>query len=406
VVQPTPVDALARRIDLAATVEPMEKVDLCARVPGVVAFLPEHVDIGYRAQAGEKLVEVDVPDLLALKEQKIAQRELAENQLEQVRKMRFVLEKELEEAQKQENRYRAEFQGRRDEYARIQRLVERDAQAPEVAREKLAQKEAAEATWQAAQAQVGTKRAKLDASEIEEKVAASRVKVAQADVRNLEVQIEYATIKAPFAGIITKRWVDRGATLKDASIPLLTIMRVDTVRVLLDVPDRDAGLIIASEQDPDSEGKGSRVSLRFPSLLEKGAQGEFPNEHVKRKAEVRDGATRTMRAEVHLDNRLGLVQPNTFGSASILLETRKNVLTLPASALIRQGGAFRVLYLADARGNPPQGVVREAEVGVGLDDGRQVEIHSGVGPDTWVIARSNGVLRAGDEVLGVLLRHP
>ena len=176
--------------------------------------------------------------------------------------------------------------------------------------------------------------------------------------------------------------------------------------VLLDVPDRDAGLISSSEQDPDSAGKGSRVSLRFPSLLEKGARGEFPNEHIKRKAEVRDGATRTMRAEVHLDNRLGLVQPNTFGSASILLETRKNVLTLPASALIRQGDAFRVMYLADARGNPPQGVVREAEVRVGLDDGRQVEIHSGVGPDTWVIARSNGVLRAGDEVVGVLLRHP
>ncbi len=114
VVQPTFVEALARRIDLAATVEPMEKVDLCARVPGVVAFLPEYVDIGYRAQAGEKLVQLDVPDLLALKEQKLAQRELAENQLEQVRKMRVVLEKEVEEAQKQENRYRAEFQGRRD----------------------------------------------------------------------------------------------------------------------------------------------------------------------------------------------------------------------------------------------------------------------------------------------------
>ena len=93
-------------------------------------------------------------------------------------------------------------------------------------------------------------------------------------------------------------------------------------------------LISAGDQDPGSEGKGSRVSLRFQSLLEKGARGDFPNEHIKRKAEVRDGATRTMRAEVHLDNRAGLVQPNTFGSASILLETHKNALTLPASALI------------------------------------------------------------------------
>jgi RND family efflux transporter MFP subunit len=406
VVQPSIVETLARRIDLAATVEPMEKVDLCARVPGVVAFLPEYVDIGYRAKAGEKLVALDVPDLLAQKEQKVALLELAENQLEQIRKVRVVLEKEVEEAQKQEGRYRAEFAGRQDEHARIQKLVERNAQAPEVAREKLALKDTAEATWQAAQAQIGTKRAKLEAVDIDEKVAASKVKVARADVRSLEVLIDYATLKAPFAGTITKRWVDRGATLKDASVPLLTLMRVDTVRVLLDVPDRDAPLIRSSEQSPDAEGKGSRVALRFPSLLAKGTQGEFPDEQIKRTAQVRDGATRTMRAEVHLDNRSGLVQPNTFGSAVILLEKREHVVTIPASALIRQGDYFKVLCLADVRGSPPRGVVREAEVRVGLDDGRQVEVLGGLETDTWVIARSNGVLRPGDEVIGVPLRRP
>src|SRR5262245_55673784 len=91
VVRPAYVESLARRIDLTATVEPLEKADLCARVPGVVAYLPGHIDIGYAARQGEELVRLDVPDLAALKEQKAALRELADDQLALVRKTRQVL---------------------------------------------------------------------------------------------------------------------------------------------------------------------------------------------------------------------------------------------------------------------------------------------------------------------------
>src|SRR5262249_53906358 len=152
-----------------------------------------------------------------------------------------------------------------DEHARVQKLVDRDAHAPEVAREKLALKEAADAASRAASARIAVKRAKIEANDADEKVAAAKVKAARADVRAVEAQIGFASIKAPFPGVVTKRWVDRGATLKDASAPLLTLMRIDTVRVLLDVPDRDAALVRSSEREPDSDGKGSRVALRFPA---------------------------------------------------------------------------------------------------------------------------------------------
>ncbi len=45
VIRPVRTD-LFRRVELAATVEPMKKVDVCARVPGVVGHLPETMDIG------------------------------------------------------------------------------------------------------------------------------------------------------------------------------------------------------------------------------------------------------------------------------------------------------------------------------------------------------------------------
>ena len=61
-VQPKRVH-LPIRVELLATVEPLERADLCARVPGVVSVLPLDVDIGRRITKGEELVRLAVPEL-------------------------------------------------------------------------------------------------------------------------------------------------------------------------------------------------------------------------------------------------------------------------------------------------------------------------------------------------------
>src|SRR5262249_48769225 len=47
--------------DLTATVEAMEKADLCAQVRGVVKEVPAHVDIGRLVKEGEPLLTLDIP---------------------------------------------------------------------------------------------------------------------------------------------------------------------------------------------------------------------------------------------------------------------------------------------------------------------------------------------------------
>src|SRR5437870_4000497 len=76
------VTVLPVRIELTATVEPFEKAELCARVPGVVAqFFPPDLDIGTEVKAGDKLVELSIPDL-------VAERKNKEALLEQSRKQK------------------------------------------------------------------------------------------------------------------------------------------------------------------------------------------------------------------------------------------------------------------------------------------------------------------------------
>ena len=55
-------------------------------------------------------------------------------------------------------------------------------------------------------------------------------------------------------------------------------------------------------------------------------------------------------------------------------------------------------YIAKPHGNPPQGEIRSKEVTLGLDDGKTVEIKSGLTGDELVIAKGNGVLAEGTAI--------
>jgi multidrug efflux pump subunit AcrA (membrane-fusion protein) len=95
-----------------------------------------------------------------------------------------------------------------------------------------------------------------------------------------------------------------------------------------------------------------------------------------------------------------------YGTAVVLVDERFDVLTIPATALVWRGGKTEVFHVADVTGDPPRGVVRRAEVELGMDDGRRVEIRKGLSGNEYVIAKGNGVVREGDTVLVVPGRNP
>jgi RND family efflux transporter MFP subunit len=389
------------RVELTAVVDAMEKADLCARVAGLVESLqldsgkPE-VDIGRRVKAGDSLLKLAVPDLEADKKHREALLDQAEKQKQQAIEAQNVAAKDLEEAKEQERKYQAEFNRSREKHDRTQKLVQRGALQPEIAEETKSQLEASAAAWKAAKALIASKQARLTATGADLKVAETRIKVSQAEVQRLDVLINYATIRAPFDGIITKRWVDRGAMVKDPAIPLLTVMRTDTVRVIMDIPERDVPLVNATEQNPNPDGKGDPVELRLPALGTRVFSG-----HITRISSALDPATRTMRAEAHMDNREGVLRPGMFGTAVVTLDQRESALTIPSTALVRRGDKVEVFYVANPGGDPPRGVARRIEVELGLDDGKRVEIRHGLTGKELVIAKGNGVVREGDTVIAV-----
>jgi RND family efflux transporter MFP subunit len=398
--------ALLRRVELAATVEPLKRIDLCARVPGVVEYLPDDVDIGRKVKAGEALIRLAVPELVADKKHKEALLEQARKQKVQAQEMQAVAGREVEEAQKQEKRYQAELAFQRTKFERVRGLVAAQAQDRQLQDEALRQMEAADSAWQAARAQIATRQAKARSAAADLEVADRRIGVAEAEVQRLTTLVDFATVRAPFDGVITRRWVDPGATVKDSAAPLLTIMHLDRVRVLIDVPQKDVPLLNTREQAPNPDGQGDRVTVYVPALAEVVPEGRFDGT-VARMAKALDPVTRTMRAEVEIDNPHNHLRPGMYGTATVLLEQRYNVLTVPATALVRHGDKVEVFIVAGAHGDPVQGELRRVEIELGLDDGRLVEVRPGrLQATDWVVLRGNGVLRGEDKVIAVPERVP
>ncbi len=408
------------KIELSAVIEPMEKADLCARVPGVIETLqvdprkPE-VDIGRPITKGEPLVKLAIPDLEAEQKYKEALLDQARKQRDQTVEAQKVAAAELQEAREQERRYQADFYRAQERHDRTLRLVQGGSLSKELAEETKNQLEAARSGWQAARAAIATKEARLNATVTDLKLAESRIQVADAEVKRLTVLVSYGTVYAPFDGVVTRRFLDRGAMVKDTATPILTVMRTDVLRVLLDVPQKSVPLLNATDQNPNPDGQGDLVRLQIPAVKDPkvAPDGVFVG-HITRKASALDPVTRTMRAEVHLENKpvtrdgqtFRLLQPGMYGTALVVLEEGRYVLTVPSTALVRRGNLVYVYHVADVSGQPLIGTVRRTEVELGIDDGRRVEIRKGLRGDELIVVKGNGVLRDGDRVIAVRSQKP
>jgi RND family efflux transporter MFP subunit len=386
-------------VELLATVEPLEKADLCAQVPGEVKDLPSDIDIGRPIKKGEELLTLDIPAIKAEQLNKQALLTQAENQRDLALESRKVAAQEVEEAKAQVLRYKADLDFRQLQLRRVSELARRNTVSPQLQEESELQRNAARAALTAARATTQTKEARLKAAEKELVVAESRIQVARADVKLLDAKVGFATIRAPFNGMITRRWVDNGAVIKDPGAPLLTVMRTNQVRVLIDVPERYVPMIRAT-QSRSPRGEANRVLMQIQEYQVEG--------RITRLASAIDNMTRLMRAEIHVRNHDEIqLRPGMTGTATVILdegETRH--WTIPSTALVRSEENIKV-YCIEPTGseNPPRGKVRAVVVRTGLDDGKTVEILSGLTGKEQVIAKGNGPVREGETAIAVKARE-
>ena len=212
--------------------------------------------------------------------------------------------------------------------------------------------------------------------------AESALQVSRATLQQLLALQSYEQVRAPFDGVVTARYVDPGALVaagtasNQAVQPLFDFADMRTVRVQVYVGQDDAADI----------HPGSPVSIALPD-----DPGHPIEAKVTRTAQGIDARTRTMLVEVDVPNEPVRLYPGSYVNVKIRFPGKRTPL-VPGEAIAWRGDAVYVAKLeAENR-------IRLVKVQPGEDDGRRVQILSGLQGGEQVVLNPSAELSDGDRV--------
>lgn len=381
--------ALERLSTQPGTVQAYASVRLFSKVPG---FLKElNVDIGDRVKRGQVLAVVDVPELKAHVLRASAAVDQAKAKVRQMKARENSAKADLDAAKSAVVQAEATAKSaaawvryRSLQHQRLKELFALRSIEEKLVDESKERKEASIETELSAVAAIVTTKAKVvaadakvDAAQADVVEAESEVRVAQAELTRAEVQVAFATITAPFDGVVVHRSLFPGDFVRSANEggghePLLTVHRTDVMRVVVQIPDRD--VLFAD--------KGDAAIVDIHAL-----GGKAIHAKISRIAQSEDPQTRLMHVEIDLPNPTGKICHGMYGNVSIVLDKSVDQLSIPSACLVgkSQGGVGEVYVIRDKH-------ARLVKVRLGIDNGLRVAVLSGLKAEDEVIVQPGSAL--------------
>ena len=191
----------------------------------------------------------------------------------------------------------------------------------------------------------------------------AKVKEMEAILAQEQIRLQNTQIVAPFAGEIVRRNVDSGA-LVSPSTPVVTLIHLETLKVVANVLEKDVGLI-----KPGMKAK----------ILTEAYPGKPFDGTVVRINKALDLATRTLQAEINIPNPGHLLKPGMFAKIEMVLKEHLNALTVPRDAVLKEEGkefVFAVEGNQAFRKPVVTGIERETliEIVEGVKDGEKIVV--------------------------------
>ncbi len=382
--------AVKRLVDQPGSVQAFEETALLAKFPGYVRVVaddpgkkdrPPHdrqVDIGSRVTKGQVLAQLAVPELDKEWAQKTAMVKLAEAEVVQAEKFLAAgeagvdaVKATVDEAEAGVDRAQAAYERAQLEVTRVSKQLTGGVDTSQALDDAQFQLRAAGAARKEVSAKVASARAAVKKAEADRDKAAAdvtatkaKLEVAREEVGRVDVLREYNKIKAPFDGVVTRRVVNTGDLVTPGEkIALFNVARIDQVRVVVNVPEADAGLVAI--------GMDVRVAMSS-------TQGVAVAGKVARMSWSLEPGSRTLRTEIDLPNEKGLVHPGTYVNARLSTELPAT-WTVPAAAVGKMGDES-VIYLVEGE----KAVRVSAQLGRGDGQFTQIRRYKKPGATDWV----------------------
>jgi membrane fusion protein, multidrug efflux system len=210
------------------------------------------------------------------------------------------------------------------------------------------------------------------------------VKADQAQIDNVKLQLVYSRITAPISGRIGLRLVDPGNMVRaNDSNGLLVITQLKPISVVFTIPEDNLpsvlGRMNAGHQlTVDAFDREQKVKLATGTLLTVDNQI--------------DPSTGTVRLKAVFPNEDGALFPNQFVNARLLLEVKHGATLVPSAAVQRGAKGTFVYVVKEDR------TVTVRPVTVGVAQGDDASISSGLAPDEVVVVDGTEKLREGTKV--------
>ena len=206
----------------------------------------------------------------------------------------------------------------------------------------------------------------------------------KAAIENAKLNLTYCSIRSPINGRVGLRQVDPGNYVTAAgNTPMLVITQLHPIAVVFTLPEdqlqpvskqmKQGTLVVDAYSRDDQKKLGSGKLLTIDNQI--------------------DQTTGTAKLKAVFDNPDSSLWPNQFVNVHLLLETRKNAVTVPASA-IQRGPDGSFTYVVDSNNT-----VQMRPVQIGLTQGRTVVIATGLQGGDRIVTDGQEKLQAGSRVV-------
>lgn len=346
---------IVNSVTLSGSFRANQEVDVHAKVAGYIQKI--FVDVGDKVRAGQVLAILEVPELNA---QVVG----AKADIGRYQSAVHRAQGDLQRAQSTHTAYHSA-------YTRLKEAS--DSRSGLIAEQELDDSMAKD---QETEAQIASAKAALSEAE-------SQLASAHANLDRLMAMEAYAHITAPFSGVITKRYADTGALIQAGtasdtqSLPVVRLAEWTKLRLVVPIPESAVPQIHL----------GSVVQVRVPSLAH-----TFDGK-VARFADALDQKTRTMEAEIDVQNRNGALVGGMYAETDLVLKQTNDALTVPIQAVDRTGSGGASVLLVDR-----EGTIELRQIQLGEEGSDRVEVRSGLADKDRVVIGNRTGFRPGEKV--------
>jgi membrane fusion protein (multidrug efflux system) len=198
-----------------------------------------------------------------------------------------------------------------------------------------------------------------------------------AHVELMKARLAKTRITAPFAGIVGARRVSPGDVVKSGD-DLANLEEIDPLKLEFDVPERYLPRIAV----------GQTVDLKVTAFPDRKFKGEvyFIDPRVSE-------SNRSVKVKAHVPNHDSSLRPGMYANVELLIQEKKDAITIPEQALVPQGDkqfVFRV---------KPDSTVELVPVETGIRHEGIVEVAAGLSSGDRIVSAGQQKIGPGSKVV-------